>query len=206
VIGPHVSLEVDDVELRRGERLLVSGLSFSLEPGQLALVTGPNGSGKTTLLRSIAGLSPPSAGEVRIGGCPAAALEAAQRAWLAYQGHHDGLKKDLTIEENLRINSEIRGITQTDSEVMSELGLAAFRHRYVRNLSAGQKRRVVLANLRLSGARLWLLDEPLTNLDHAGRALVADWLNRHLADDGIAVIATHLADVLRRPGAMLVEL
>jgi heme exporter protein A len=177
-----------------------------VKPGQLALLTGPNGSGKTTLLRTIAGLAAPAAGAIRYGGRSIAEFEAEERARFAYQGHHEGLKKDLTIEENLRFVSGLRNSSASIAEVLTGMGLDPFRSRAVRHLSAGQKRRAALAALRLSGASLWLLDEPLTNLDSAGRDLVARWLNEHLDADGTAVVATHLAAGLERPGSLLVEL
>lgn len=201
-----LSLELSGVELRRGGRSLVADLGFRLNPGQLALVMGPNGCGKTTLLRTVAGLAPPSAGEIRIGGKATDRLEPEQRRWIAYQGHLEGLKKDLTIEENLLFISGLYSKSDSYYEVMEALGLAGIADRSVRQLSAGQKRRVALAGLKLSGAALWLLDEPLTNLDPAGRELVVSWLDAHLAGRGMAMVATHLADELRRPGSLLVEL
>ncbi len=170
------------------------------------LVTGPNGSGKTTLLRSMAGLAPPAAGSIRFGGRPVTSLAPEERGQIAYQAHLEGLKKDLTVEENISFFSNVRGNTESIHEVMTELGLGPLAARSVRQLSAGQKRRAVLAILRLSGAAAWLLDEQLTNLDQAGRELVIRWLDRHLAAGGIAVVATHLAEALRRPGSVLVEL
>jgi len=192
--------------LRRGGRTLVSELSFRLIPGQLALITGPNGSGKTTLLRAVAGLTPAAGGTVSLGGRRVEKLEAADRGQVGYNGHLEGLKKDLSVRENLQFISGLKGTLQKLNDVMAELGLAAFADRSVRHLSAGQKRRAALACLRLSGARLWLLDEPLTNLDAAGRALIKSWLDQHLADQGIAMVATHLAEDLKRPGCLLVEL
>jgi heme exporter protein A len=205
VNSDEISLQLDNLELARGGRVLLSGLSLSLAPGQLALVTGPNGSGKTTLLRALAGLAPPARGRIRICGQAVGALESATRGVLAYQAHAEGLKKDLTVEENIIFNQQIRGSDDEIDEVMAELGLDAISNRLVRQLSAGQKRRVTLANLKLSLAKIWLLDEPLTNLDAAGSQLVADWLELHLEAGGIAVVATHLADNLRRPGCFLVE-
>jgi len=204
--GSDLSLELDRVELSRGERKLVSDLSFALMPGQLALITGPNGSGKTTLLRTLAGLSLPAGGAVRFCGRRLQALEPEQRGDIAYHGHLDSLKKDLTIEENIQFFSSLRTFTRAFSDTLQQLGLTGFRSRSVRHLSAGQKRRTSLAVLRLSGARLWLLDEPLTNLDAAGRLLILTWLDEHLADGGAAVVATHLSEELTRPGCLLVEL
>jgi len=200
-----LSLELQDVELSRGGRVLISQLSLRLGPGQLALVTGPNGSGKTSLLRALAGLAPVAGGTVTVSGRDIGRLEPEERRQVAYQAHLEGLKKDLTVQENIRFYSEIRSTSHNIDDVMAELGLAPLRGRLVRHLSAGQKRRVMLACLGLSGARIWLLDEPLTNLDQAGRELVASWLERHVDSGGIAVVATHLADSLRRPGSFLVE-
>lgn len=199
-------LEIESVYLKRGERLLVSDLGFRLEPGQLALVTGPNGSGKTTLLRTIAGLAQPAQGAIRLGDRLIADMEPEERAAIAYHGHLDGLKKDLSINENLSFINKLNRSTESVSRIVEALGLGPIRHREVRQLSAGQKRRCALAALRLSRARLWLLDEPLTNLDAEGRELVAAWLDEHLQRSGMAVIATHLAADLERPGALLVEL
>jgi heme exporter protein A len=201
-----LSLVLDHVELSRGERRLVSDLSFVLRPGQLALITGPNGSGKTTLLRTLAGLSPPAGGVIRFCGRRLEELEPDQRGDIAYHGHLDGLKKDLTIEENILFFSELRSFSSAFYETLQQLGLRDFRSRSVRHLSAGQKRRTALAVLRLSGAKLWLLDEPLTNLDASGRHLVMAWLDEHLAAGGAAVVATHLSEELTRPGCLLVEL
>jgi heme exporter protein A len=200
------ALELDAVEIARGGRTLVADLSFRLNPGQLALATGPNGSGKTSLLRTVAGLTRPNRGAIRIGGRPVATLEPEERALIIYQGHLDGLKKDLTVQENILFNSQVRGQSHSISSTLAELGLDGYEHRSLRHLSAGQKRRVALASLKLAGASLWLLDEPLTNLDPAGRKLVSGWLDQHLAADGMAIVATHLAEELTRPGCLLVEL
>ena len=198
-------LEIDDIELSRGERTLVSDLGFKVMPGQLALLMGPNGTGKTTLLRAIAGLSPPSRGQIRLDGLAVERLEPAGRARIAYQAHLEGLKKDLSILENLKFISQLHSNSHSLSEVLDEVGLTGLGERTVRRLSAGQKRRVALAGLRVSGASVWLLDEPLTNLDVDGRGLVIRWIDEHLAGGGIAVVATHMADGLARPGSVLVE-
>jgi heme exporter protein A len=199
-------LERRDLDLTRGDRRLVAGLSLDLDVGQLALVTGANGSGKTTLLRTLAGLAPPAAGRVLFQSRPVASLGVEERARIQYLGHLDGLKKDLTIRENIQCINEIRSNHNSIHKVLAEVGLEPYADRPVRQLSAGQKRRAALAALRLGAARLWILDEPLTNLDSEGRALVTRWIDEHLAAAGSAVVATHLAAGLERPGALLVEL
>ena len=78
--------------------------------------------------------------------------------------------------------------------------LESCRHRKVRRLSAGQRRRVALACLRLKPARLWLLDEPLTNLDARGTEVVIDWLKGHAVEGGVAVVSTHRAATVGNRG------
>jgi heme exporter protein A len=102
-------LRAEDVAIWRGERCLFESLSFALQPGQLALLIGPNGAGKTSLLRVLAGLASPTAGRVWWQGTPVDALPPESRGAIAYRGHLDGLKKDLTVAENLRFVAAIWG-------------------------------------------------------------------------------------------------
>jgi heme exporter protein A len=190
----------------RGERCLFEHLSFELGPAQLALLIGPNGSGKTTLLRVLAGLGLPTSGSATFNGVQVSELEAEQRAAIAYRGHLEALKRDLTVRENLTFHAALWGSASDLDGILEELKLGAVAHMRARYLSAGQRRRVALAMLQMSGAKLWLLDEPTTNLDADGRALVVDWTRRHLAAGGLAVIATHQPDEFAAPGALAIEL
>jgi heme exporter protein A len=129
-----------------------------------------------------------------------------QRAQITYRGHLDGLKKDLTVEENLEFYASLGGEPLDFDALLIDLQLADLRHRQVRFLSAGQRRRTGLAALKVRRARLWILDEPMTNLDQSGRQLVADWIGNHLAEGGVAVVATHQAEELVANGTLMVEL
>ncbi|HEX7080356.1 MAG TPA: heme ABC exporter ATP-binding protein CcmA [Gammaproteobacteria bacterium] len=204
--APFPGLRVDGLAMWRGEQCLFESLDFALGEGQIGLVVGPNGAGKTTLLRVLAGLTPPSSGRVEWHGTALRALPPEQRAAIAYRGHADGLKRELTVRENLEFH---RRMQQTDGNVeriAAQLRVGEKLDERVRFLSAGQRRRVGLGCLRLGGAKLWILDEPMTHLDAAGRALVAGWIANHVAADGIAVVATHRPDELARPGALVIEL
>jgi heme exporter protein A len=195
-----------DLAVWRGERCLFERLTFELHSGQLALLAGPNGSGKTTLLRVLAGLASPTAGVATWNGTAVAELPAEQRGDLAYRGHLEALKRDLSVRENLRFHASLFGASTPLEPVLTELRLEGVADTRVRHLSAGQKRRAALASLPLSGARLWLLDEPTTNLDRDGRTLLRDWTRRHLSEGGLAVIATHQPDELAEPGVLMIEL
>jgi heme exporter protein A len=199
------ALSASGVAIWRGGRCLFEGLDFNLGSAQLALLVGSNGAGKTTLLRVLAGLADPTAGRVTWDGVPITALPPERRGDIAYRGHLDGLKKDLTVLENLRFHAALWGGT-VDLDVLRELNLEEAAHTRARNLSAGQRRRAALATLRTASARLWILDEPTTNLDAEGRATVLEWTRRHLEAGGSAVIATHQPQDFARPGSWVVEL
>jgi heme exporter protein A len=199
-------LRAQGLEVWRGGHCLFESLDFALARGQLALLVGPNGSGKTTLLRVIAGLTPPSAGEVSWAGIPVRSLDAARRADIAYRGHLDGLKRELTVKENVDFYASLHGRVAEAGAVLAELGLAERTDVRVRHLSAGQRRRTALATLPRDGGSLWILDEPMTHLDAAGRALVATWIRAHVASGGLAVVATHRPDELASRGTLMIEL
>ena len=195
-----------DLAVWRGERCLFEELHFELGPAQLALLVGANGSGKTTLLRIVAGLGVPTAGSVTWKGASVTDLAGEDRAEIAYRGHVEALKRELTVVENLAFHAAVWGREQAFEQVLEELKLEQVAHMRARYLSAGQRRRVALAMLMLQGAKVWLLDEPTTNLDSEGRALLVEWTRRHVADGGIAVIATHQPDEFAMRGALIIEL
>jgi heme exporter protein A len=199
-------LSGQDLAVWRGERCLFEELHFDLGSAQLALLVGANGSGKTTLLRIVAGLGVPTAGRVTWKGASVTELAGEDRAEIAYRGHVEALKRELTVVENLAFHAAVWGREQAFEQVLEELKLGQVAHMRARYLSAGQRRRVALAMLMLQGAKVWLLDEPTTNLDSEGRALLVEWTRRHVAAGGIAVIATHQPDEFAMRGALMIEL
>jgi heme exporter protein A len=157
------------------------------------LIRGPNGSGKTTLLRVIAGLTLAEQGEVTLERCTRhRAATTSGRHVMTYCGHATALKPELTTMENLRFFARLSGYPiRQIGELLLATGLAACADLPTRVLSAGQKRRAALARVFMSGAQLWLLDEPQTNLDSAGRQFLERMLQEHLAGSGTAVIVAH---------------
>lgn len=187
-------LEVTTLHLWRGDRHLLKGLGFTLDAGQLLQLLWPNGTGKTSLLRCIAGFLHAEQGEVRWRGKPVQADPQSFHWDLAYLGHESALKGELSAEENLRFACALRAKRSGDElrTALQAVGLAdVARQLPVRSFSAGQRRRVALARLSLWGAKLWLLDEPATNLDAAGQAVFESLLRQHLAAGGAAIVATH---------------
>lgn len=186
-------LHIHDLECQRGDRILFSDLNFTVQAGQLLLVEGENGVGKTSLLRLLCGLSRPAAGEVLWRGASIFRQRAAFHDAMAYLGHHGGVKWDLTALENLIAACALhqpRSLTKMEA-ALYEVGLGGLEDVPGRHLSAGQKQRLTLARLLLSGAILWILDEPFAALDVDGIALVSGLLERHADNGGLAVLTSH---------------
>jgi len=186
-------LAVDRVHVWRGERHVLKGVSCTVRPGELLHVRGPNGTGKTTLLRVICGLLRPEQGEVRWDGAPTERVRASFQRSLAYASHEPALKGDLTAIENLAFTVGLkRPVRRTELEAfLRRTGAAALLDLPVRMLSAGQRRRVALARVLALESKLWLLDEPYTNLDAGGVALLSELLAEHRGRGGLALVVAH---------------
>ncbi len=179
----------------RGDRTLFSSVSFVLAAGELLEVTGPNGSGKTTLLRVLCGLMQPVEGEVRWQGESIRALREDYHRDLAYIGHLNGVKDELTPLENLRFAARSRGEAQSvadAAQALTQLGLTKQQQRLPSKvLSQGQKRRVALARALFGSAKLWIFDEPFAALDVHAIALVAARVSAHAQGGGVVVLSSH---------------
>jgi len=188
-------LKADNVSCLRGERRLITALSFTVQRGRLLAVTGENGSGKTSLLRMLCGLLPAEQGRILWHGEDVRACKERYRASLIYIGHLNSLKDDLTPVENVAISVRLAGEAISEGqtcEALEAVGLARSIHRLpTRVLSQGQKRRVSLARLWLSQRSLWILDEPFAALDASATSLLMQQLRSHLNNDGIIIAATH---------------
>jgi heme exporter protein A len=188
-------LKAHGLTLFRGDRCLFKRLDLEVGPGEALHVVGPNGSGKTTLLRTLAGLTLAEDGQVYWSGQRIEAIRQEYAQDLAWCGHRPALKDDLTLLENLSLHRRLR-FGRDDAavaSVMDRLKVGRLAHIQAGRLSAGQRRRASLANLLLSEARLWLMDEPLTNLDVAGKALVKELISEHVTGGGLCVLVAHEA-------------
>ena len=187
-----MELIVSDLAVARGGLPVLSGLGFRLKTGEALVLRGPNGIGKTTLLRTIAGLQPPLSGAISL---PPESV--------AYAGHADALKSVLTVAENLDFWARIYGSGDI-AAALAALDLQSLRQRSANSLSAGQKRRLGLARLLITGRPVWLLDEPTVSLDAASVGLFATVLRGHLAAGGMALMASHID--LGLPEAQVLDL
>jgi heme exporter protein A len=172
-------LTASNLSVFRGERLVLSNISFSLSNGDALLLRGANGAGKSTLLRAIAGLTPMAAGELRWNNEPAFEDFCTHAQRIAWLGHLDAVKPALTAAEHV------------GAPALAAVGLSAYAELPARLLSAGQKRRLALARIAASPAPLWLLDEPTTGLDDASVTQFCALCETHRAKGGLIIASTH---------------
>ncbi|MBW7851813.1 MAG: heme ABC exporter ATP-binding protein CcmA [Rhodospirillales bacterium] len=180
----------------RGERVVFTGLDFSLNAGDALILLGPNGSGKSSLLRLMAGLIRPAAGELSWNGEAVAADRERHAGRIHYVGHHDAIKPVLTVIENLAFWARLHGAESDDKTdaALERLGLDHLAGTPGKLLSAGQKRRLNLARLLAAPAPLWLLDEPSVALDRASVRVLEEIIAEHRAGGGMVAVSTH-ADI-----------
>ena len=180
----------------RGERRLFAGVDLAVGPGEWLHVRGENGAGKTSLLRLLVGLMQPAEGEIRWDGVPVRELADDYRRQMLFLGHHGAVKEELTTLENLHFAAALDGAELSEREAIAALhrfGLRGREELPVRFLSAGQKRRVLLARLVTRKAKLWILDEPFTALDTRAVDMLGGLVGEHLAAGGMAVVTSHQA-------------
>ncbi|MCC3703058.1 cytochrome c biogenesis heme-transporting ATPase CcmA [Rouxiella badensis] len=177
----------------RDERTLFSGLSFTIQPGEIVQIEGQNGAGKTSLLRILAGLSSPDEGEVHWQGQNTRRQRELFHQHLLFLGHYPGIKSVLTAYENLSFYQTESGNDAQDEifHALEQVGLLGYEDVAVAQLSAGQQRRVALARLWISRAPLWILDEPLTAIDKQGVSTLIELFERHAQNGGMVLLTTH---------------
>ena len=190
----YTVLEVFDLECIRGDRRLFAPVRFRLHAGELLHLRGDNGSGKTSLLYMLCGLLPPMGGQIHWRGQSIGKLGEDYRRELFFLGHHNAIKDELTPLENLLVSARLAEVSLDNSQAfaaLEELGLAGHEDIPCHYLSQGQKRRLALARLVNEQRPLWLLDEPFVTLDSATTGRVAQLIDAHLQQGGLAIVTNH---------------
>lgn len=170
-------LSASNIACRRGDRLLFSGLGFTLGPGEALQLAGANGIGKSSLLRILAGLARPYVGAVE------------RKGTVGLVDERLALDEHLPLGKALAFWSALDG--EDEAQRAAALGLSELLDVPVRYLSTGQRKRAALARLLGQKATIWLLDEPLNGLDTAAATLLTRLTAEHCASGGIAVVASH---------------
>ncbi len=187
-------LNIQSLTFHRDQLPILEQLQFSLETAEVVLIQGHNGSGKTTLMKLLCGLLPRQEDfVVSMHGQPFDPNQTRDRALFHYLGHQNGLKLELTCLENLRFYQQFSGSQsgQSCQQVLEQVGLDGYQFSPASQLSAGQKKRLALARLLLTSRTLWLLDEPYSNLDLDGIALVDQLLRHQISTGGSVIMTSH---------------
>lgn len=186
-------LNVSHLTCERGYRELFNDLNFHLSPGEVLHIKGENGTGKTSLLRILAGLALPITGEITFDGYDCRKFRSEYNEQIAFMGHKLGIKLEMTAVENIRSHCEL-SIPRTEQQILDALkdvGLYGFEEMYCNQLSAGQKRRVAIAQAMLTETSLWILDEPFTSLDVIGVEFFLQVIQQHVNKGGMVLLTTH---------------
>jgi tungstate transport system ATP-binding protein len=199
--APTVVYQLDDVQQRYGQRLVLTLPRLEVARGEILAVIGPSGAGKTTLLRLLLFLESPSAGTIHFEGIlltgpPPLAL----RRRLGAMFQHTILL-DLTVRDNVAYGLRLRGLhaePQRIDRLLDRLGLLPLANEPARTLSGGEAQRVALARALAVQAEVLLLDEPTANLDPYNVALIEEILREERARGVTIALVTHQVFQARR--------
>jgi heme exporter protein A len=184
-------LTVNDLRFERDDIAVINDACLTLDDGEILQIEGPNGSGKTTLLRILTTALQPNGGEILYQGQILSECRFDYLSNILFLGHQSALKLTLTAEENLSwITSELPGSVSV-LNALERVGLRGYSDIPCHSLSAGQQRRVALARLLLSNAKIWFLDEPFAALDGQGVQFVEQCMERHVNGGGAVMLTTH---------------
>ncbi len=184
--SPH-TISLHNITLHRGGYCVLENVNAQFSSGTCTALLGPNGSGKTTLLRAIAGLLPFTSGT----------LEGADAQMVHFIANESGLKLSFTVAEQIGFwCAVLQGVQHNSASIAQEVGLKSLLNTSISKLSAGQKRRLSLAKLLCAPLPIWCLDEPTNALDSKGLEILRALMQKHIAQNGIIIAATHISPLL----------
>ena len=195
------NLQINFLELYRNDDRIFSEISFDLSEGQHLLISGANGTGKTSLLRVICGLTIPTGGTILWNQLATNNIDCHYYEHLAYLGHKNALIPELTARENLEYTFEGNQSMNRTSSVLEAFGLNKYLDQYAEKLSNGQIRKIALSRILLSEKTLWILDEPVANLDTSGTQFLLTEMQAHLDQGGMLITTSNLNDQTLKPSS-----
>ena len=188
----HHNLQSNFLELYRSDNLIFSNISFELSEGQHLLISGANGTGKTSLLRVICGLTIPTDGTVMWDELATNNVDCTYHHHLAYLGHKNALISELTAKENLEYSLDRHRSVMSTNRILEAFNLNKYLDQYAEKLSNGQMRKVALTRILLSDKTLWILDEPLANIDPPGKQFLLTEMQAHLERGGMLITTSNV--------------
>ena len=197
----HHNLQSNFLELYRSDHLIFSNISFELSEGQHLLISGANGTGKTSLLRVICGLTIPTDGTVMWDELAINNVDCTYNHHLAYLGHKNALISELTAKENLEYSLDRHRSVMSTNRILEAFNLNKYLDQYAEKLSNGQIRKIALSRILLSEKTLWILDEPVANLDTSGTQFLLTEMQAHLDQGGMLITTSNLNDQTLKPSS-----
>ena len=186
-------LTIQGLSYAYSDRFLFKNLSFDLNPGELIQLKGRNGSGKTTLIKVLCGILKNYEGSISL----VNNLDSEGRNEIFYLGHKNALKDNLTVLENLKYDYRSDGIELTRlKENLATLGLENYLFSKVSDLSEGQKRKIILSCFMASNKSIYLLDEPLINLDEESKKIVSSEIENKINGGSSIIFTSHEKNIL----------
>ena len=195
------NLQINLLELYRNDDRIFSEISFHLSEGQHLMISGANGTGKTSLLRVICGLTIPTGGTILWNQLATNNIDCRYYEHLAYLGHKNALIPELTARENLEYTFEGNRSINRTSSVLEAFDLNNYLDQYAEKLSNGQIRKIALSRILLSEKTLWILDEPVANLDTSGTQFLLAEMQAHLDQGGMLITTSNLNDQTLKPSS-----
>lgn len=194
---------IRDLEVRRGHRRVLPGISLSVTSGQVTALLGPSGSGKTTLMRAIVGVQVVDGGEVTVLDRPAGAPDLRSR--VAYVTQAPSVYEDLTVRENLRYFARIvRAPQRRIDEAVAQVDLQDQLDQVAGSLSGGERSRASLAAALLGEPELIVLDEPTVGLDPVLRRELWRTFHGLAAAGSTLLVSTHVMDEASRCDVLVI--
>lgn len=175
---------------------VIDQMNLDVVPGEFLVLLGPSGCGKSTTLRLIAGLENPTDGRILIDGKDASRMNAIQRS-IAMVFQDYALYPNMTVYQNLEYALRVRKVpkkvrTERLAVILDSLNLSDYKDRYPAQLSGGQKQRVALGRGMAKKSKIFLLDEPLSNIDVQLREKARDEIQRlHATNNQTIIYVTH---------------
>jgi ABC-2 type transport system ATP-binding protein len=193
----YPTVAVRDLQVRRGGRLVLPGITLEVQPGRVVGLLGPNGSGKTTLMRSIVGVQIVESGAVTVLGLPAGSPPLRRR--VAYVTQAPSVYGDLTVRENLRYFARVLGAPpERIDEAIRTVSMTEHEDQVVRTLSGGERSRVSLASALVGRPELLVLDEPTVGLDPLLRRDLWRTFHQLAASGATLLVSSHVMDEAER--------
>ena len=192
-------IELRNLTKRFGDFTAVDHLNLTIETDEFVGLLGPNGAGKTTTISMISTVLLPTEGEVLIDGKPLNRKASAEKRKLAVVTQEYSMRQDMTVDEVMEYQGRLyymrkKEIRAKSDELFEFAGLQEFRHRVVRHLSGGMKRKLMVCRALLTDPEILLLDEPTAGMDALSRRQMWNLLRRLKNDKLTILLTTHYID------------